>query len=218
MAELQVVSGVLWSANCYLLLDKPAKKILIIDLGLDGNITGFPLRAALERLIGKNSREFSTEVFLTHCHIDHIAGENNLLPFKTTTFSASTLAAKHINSRDNVTLLQQFGGTIDYTVEQTYQEGERITIGDYDLEVLYCPGHTEGSAVLYDAKTKTLFSGDVVFNGSIGRMDLPTGDPVKMRTSLKKLLMLDIQHLYSGHGKALHGNVHANLQAVLRLF
>ncbi|MCF2144202.1 MAG: MBL fold metallo-hydrolase [Candidatus Heimdallarchaeota archaeon] len=215
---LRIVPGVSWSANCYLLLDEEQNKLLIIDLGLDGRLTGYSLRKSLEELLGENSENFDVEVFLTHCHIDHIAGENNLPPFKSLIFSASKTAAEHINSRDHVTLLQQFGGKITYSVEKTYEDGATFSFAGNEFQVLHCPGHTNGSAVLFSPNMQALFSGDVVFKGSIGRMDLPTGNPEEMRHSLKRLLEYDIQHLYSGHGEALHRNVKKNIQKALQLF
>ena len=73
------------------------------------------------------------------------------------------------------------------------------TIAGFDMEAMYCPGHSVGSTVL---KIKDcLFTGDVLFQGSIGRMDLATGSVSSMKKSLKKLVQLDKDYkVYPGHG------------------
>ena len=73
------------------------------------------------------------------------------------------------------------------------------TIAGFDIEAMYCPGHSIGSTVL--KIEDCLFTGDVLFQGSIGRMDLATGSVSSMKKSLKKLVQLDKDYkVYPGHG------------------
>lgn len=82
------------------------------------------------------------------------------------------------------------------------EEGDRITAGVVDLEVLHTPGHTEGSISLLDAEAGLLFSGDTLFRGGWGRTDLPGGDAVAMLTSLERLARIDeATRVVPGHGR-----------------
>src|SRR5437773_5146946 len=66
-------------------------------------------------------------------------------------------------------------------------EGEQLKIGDLVFDVLYTPGHTEGSVCLYEERAGLLLAGDVLFAGTYGRTDLPGGDEAAMATSLARL-------------------------------
>jgi glyoxylase-like metal-dependent hydrolase (beta-lactamase superfamily II) len=80
-------------------------------------------------------------------------------------------------------------------------EGGEVRFGSIRLHVLHTPGHTEGSVCLYDPDEGLLFSGDTLFAGGWGRVDLPGGDPDAMVDSLTRLLELeDPVRVYSGHG------------------
>lgn len=80
-------------------------------------------------------------------------------------------------------------------------EGGEVRFGSVRLRVLHTPGHTEGSVCLYEPDDGLLFSGDTLFAGGWGRVDLPGGDPGDMVASLARLLELeDRVRVYPGHG------------------
>jgi glyoxylase-like metal-dependent hydrolase (beta-lactamase superfamily II) len=80
-------------------------------------------------------------------------------------------------------------------------EGGEIRFGSVRLEVLHTPGHTEGSVCLLDRDGGRLYSGDTLFAGSFGRVDLPGGSPEQMVASLDRLRGLDdMLGVYPGHG------------------
>jgi glyoxylase-like metal-dependent hydrolase (beta-lactamase superfamily II) len=82
-------------------------------------------------------------------------------------------------------------------------EGGEIRFGEIHLTVLHTPGHTEGSVCLLDRDSGLLFSGDTLFAGGWGRVDLPGGDPAEMVTSLARLTELeDAVEVLPGHGGA----------------
>ncbi|NPE07527.1 MAG: MBL fold metallo-hydrolase [Asgard group archaeon] len=210
--ELEVVRGGGMSSNSFILSDENEGKIFIIDLGLTGKLTRFPLKKSLKKIVGEKYEDYELEVFLTHSHLDHIWGDNNLKDFQKVTYSASELAAKHINTRDEITLLSKYRAKISFTVDRIYADEDVIKFADSELKIIYTPGHTDGSAVLYESNTKSLFAGDVVFaGGACGRVDFPTGDRWEMIATLDKLSKLDIEHLYSGHGPDLHQKVRENI-------
>ncbi len=210
--KLEIVYGGGLCSNSFIIINDDEKKLFIVDLGLTGKLTRFSLRKKLEKIVEEKYNDFQLEVFLTHSHLDHIWGADNLKDFQKIAYSASELAAKHINARDEITLLSKYGAKISYTIDKTYGDNEIIKFGDYELTVIYTPGHTDGSAVLYETTSKSLFAGDVVFaGGGVGRVDFPTGDRWEMIASLEKLAKLDIEHLYSGHGPDLHQQVRDNI-------
>jgi glyoxylase-like metal-dependent hydrolase (beta-lactamase superfamily II) len=215
--KTHVVRGTGLCSNCFILESETEKKLLIIDLGLPGLLSGFNLKKAVDK-ITKKEKNFEIEVFLTHCHVDHVTGANNLKNYSNKIFSASEQATKHINTRDNVTLVSRYKLKIPFIVTKTYKDSDVITIDDTQLRVIYSPGHTDGSAVLYDVKNKNLFSGDVVFaGGGVGRMDFPTGNKQEMIQSLEKLSQLELEGLYAGHGEEMFHNVQANILNVKKM-
>ena len=82
-------------------------------------------------------------------------------------------------------------------------EGGEVRFGEIRLTVLHTPGHTEGSVCLFDRDQGLLFSGDTLFAGGWGRVDLPGGDPAAMAASLSRLTELeDAVQVFPGHGNA----------------
>jgi glyoxylase-like metal-dependent hydrolase (beta-lactamase superfamily II) len=80
-------------------------------------------------------------------------------------------------------------------------EGQKLTVGDLDIEVIHTPGHTPGGVCFYLPKEKVLISGDTLFRGTIGNLNFPTSRPDLMWGSLKKLAALPADtKVYPGHG------------------
>ena len=82
------------------------------------------------------------------------------------------------------------------------KEGEKLTLGEDELDILFTPGHSPGSLSFYCKKDKFVISGDVLFKNSIGRSDLPGGDHEQLLQSIREKLMVlpDDVMVYSGHG------------------
>src|SRR5665811_606626 len=86
------------------------------------------------------------------------------------------------------------------------------------LEVIHTPGHTPGGICLYDEATKTLFSGDTVFeDGSFGRTDLYGGNQGKLIESIRKLTLLDVRTMYPGHGDVVSNNANEQIKLSLAM-
>lgn len=81
------------------------------------------------------------------------------------------------------------------------KEGDILSFGNQHLQVLYTPGHAEGSICLYDAANQLVFVGDVLFAGSVGRSDFPTGSAILLIQSIREKLMVlpDETEVYCGH-------------------
>jgi glyoxylase-like metal-dependent hydrolase (beta-lactamase superfamily II) len=87
-------------------------------------------------------------------------------------------------------------------VDEYWTDGQKYRVGELEFEVIHCPGHTPGHVVLFEARERKVFVGDVLFAGSIGRTDLPGGSTEQLLASIKnKLLTIgDDVEVYSGHG------------------
>lgn len=146
------------------------------------------------------SKKLTIDIIVnTHCHVDHIGG-NKFFP--DAKIYAHELDAPDIEKGSRKTLWDVgFPHPLKFPVARKVKEGDVIKTGKYSLEVIHTPGHTEGSMSLYEKEKRILFSGDCVFDMGIGRMDFPTGDPKQMKQSLEKLLELDIDIIYAGHGE-----------------
>lgn len=138
----------------------------------------------------------------THCHLDHVFGNK---------FIAEKYALElHIHPKEKPVLdyapVSGLGYNMpfdNYTGEIKYlQENDVLKLGKDNLKVLFTPGHSPGSVSFYDAQDKFVISGDALFNGSIGRTDLPGGNYDQLIGSIKeKLLTLPVDTIvYSGHG------------------
>lgn len=87
-------------------------------------------------------------------------------------------------------------------VDEYFEDGSKLTVGELEFTILHCPGHTPGHVVLFEPNKRKVFVGDVLFAGSVGRTDLPGGSTEQLLDSImKKLLPLgDDVEVYSGHG------------------
>lgn len=161
-------------------------------------------------------------VIATHCHPDHYEATQDVV---------DRSGALVTMSREEYEFYQGMGkqfygafGSKAPEVEPAFflKEGD-LNLGSKDrieMEVVLTPGHTPGSVCLYLKKEKILVGGDVVFHGSIGRVDFPGGSAVSLRSSLDRLSQLEIEYLVPGHSTDRAGvlsgkdNVARNFQMV----
>lgn len=138
----------------------------------------------------------------THCHLDHIFGNR----FVALTFGL--VLHIHPNEEKVLSMGPTFGDMWGLPF-QNYEgdlvflkEGDTIRLGNDLLEILEAPGHSPGSICFYNSKQQFIIGGDVLFNGSIGRTDLPMGDFDTLINSIRTKLwpLPDEVVVYSGHG------------------
>ncbi|GAB4189548.1 MAG: MBL fold metallo-hydrolase [Simkaniaceae bacterium] len=139
-------------------------------------------------------------IFLTHSHFDHIAEVSPLKKEYGAAVYIHPFDAPNLENPGSDLLPLPFpieGVMPDYFLE----DGMRIMLGNMELLVIHTPGHTPGGVCFYAQKEKILFSGDTLFQGSIGNISFPTAQPQKMWDSLKKLSRLPSEtKVYPGHG------------------
>ena len=141
-------------------------------------------------------------IVLTHSHWDHVAEAAHLAQATGAPLAAHPLDAADLAGPRRSMLLP---GTElpPLAVARELDEGDVVELGTLRLTVLHTPGHTPGSICLSAASQATLLSGDTLFAGSYGRVDLPGGDAAKMAASLRRLATLPPQtRVLPGHGSA----------------
>jgi glyoxylase-like metal-dependent hydrolase (beta-lactamase superfamily II) len=102
--------------------------------------------------------------------------------------------------------LRMFGMEAEPTDVGTFVDGDVFSTGEHDFKVIHTPGHTAGSASLFDSSCGALISGDTVFVGGVGRWDLATGSYWDLVKSVKRLMEFDAVDLYPGHGPCAYGD------------
>lgn len=138
----------------------------------------------------------------THCHIDHVLGNAHVLAKYKVPFLI------HLKEEALLRAVKTYSS--NYGFQQYHEalhsgyvtEGDTIKFGNTGLEVIFLPGHSPGHVGFYHRVDRVILSGDVLFEGSIGRTDLPGGDFNTLIDSIhKKLFTLpDDVIVYSGHG------------------
>lgn len=187
------------SSNCYIVSDED-KNTVVFDIGERGEeIYSYLCREGFHVLA----------VILTHAHFDHIMGLCDFMQSakqdgKDIRVYIHSLDAKALKNADENLSLPFTGKAFRYDEDVVpVCEGEKITVGKMTFDVLSCPGHTKGSACYVCHGEKTVFSGDVLFEGSVGRCDFPGGSAEEMKKSLSKLMTLpDSYRVYPGHGNS----------------
>ena len=196
MTKLQafIIPVTPFQQNCSLVFDQEARRGAIVDPGGD-------VPRILEA-IGTSGVTIE-KILLTHGHIDHAGGAAELR-------EALGVAIEGPHPEDQFLLdsLPQSGaqyGMADAraaTPDRWLKEGDTVTVGSLSFAVSEAPGHTPGSVVLFNAENRFALMGDVLFNGSVGRTDLPRGDHATLLRSIRdKVLPLgdDVVFL-PGHG------------------
>jgi hydroxyacylglutathione hydrolase len=179
--------------NCTLLWCEKTKKAAVVDPGGDLD----RIRQAIAQ-----SGVSVERIILTHGHIDHAGGAAELREEL-----GVPVEGPHEADRFLLDRLAEQGRTYGFearpvTPDRWLNEGDTVSVGDLTLDVLHCPGHSPGSVVLVSPTQRFALVGDVLFQGSVGRTDLPGGDGKALIRSIKdKLLPLgdDIAFI-CGHG------------------
>ena len=187
-----------FQVNTYVLSDE-SKECIIVDPGCNNarqqsELSGYISDQSLHPLMLAN----------THGHIDHIAGNH----FVRSTYKIPL--ALHAQDSFLIGRARHFADLFSFQAEQSpepdqlLEDGDEVCFGNSVLLIFHIPGHSPGSIVLYSKESKLVISGDVLFNGSVGRSDLPGGNHKTLVTGIKEKLMVLPREtvVYPGHGPA----------------
>ena len=180
--------------NCTLLWNEATKHGVVIDPGGD----------VPDILAGiKQAGITVDEIWITHGHIDHVGGAAELRDELKVPIIGPHIADKYL--LDNVVASgANFGmtGVRNFAPDRWLNEGDQLKIGDLVFDIYHAPGHSPGSVVFFNKDMPFAIVGDVLFNGSVGRTDLPGGDHATLIRSINdKLLPLgDDIGFICGHG------------------
>ena len=186
-----------WATNCYVVAPGPGEECVVIDPGMDA-------AAGVSEVVRQHNLR-PAAVLVTHGHIDHM--------FCVTPVAGAYEAAAYVHRADRHLLTDPMagisaesaamllGGEYTFSEPDTVAEvadGDVLTIAGLQLTVDHAPGHTAGSVTFRtpysgpEEVPEVMFSGDLLFAGSIGRTDLPGGDhPTMLRSLATKVLPLD---------------------------
>ena len=194
LKRIKVQMKFVGETNCYIIVDETQKKAMVIDPA--GEV---PKIIEILNTLGAEL----VYIYLTHCHADHINGVNELKKEKGGKVLIHRKGRENLENRVPV-LAEYIGLPPIYVKEDSIVDDDDILhVGDLELRVIYTPGHTDDGTSLYCEKEEMLFSGDTLFKGAWGRVDLPTSDfDSIMNSIIKKLLILPENTIvYPGHGK-----------------
>jgi hydroxyacylglutathione hydrolase len=193
VSDLEVVSlpNGQFAENCYLVADRRTREAVIIDPGEEPAMF----------LAELDTRAWSLRaIWLTHAHIDHIIG--------VAAVHAATGAPIYLHPLDRpiYDALPQYGGWVGRQLEtppapdRELRPGQVLKVGGFEFTVRFTPGHSPGSVSFVGEGM--VFGGDVLFNGSVGRTDLPGGDAATLMASIQSQLLSlpDSTVVHSGHG------------------
>lgn len=140
----------------------------------------------------------------THCHIDHVFGNKFIADNYNLPLIAHEKEIIVLNSAPSVALLYHMQYEPSPNIEIFINHDDILRFGNTELKVLFTPGHSPGSISLYSEKYGVLISGDVLFQTSIGRTDLPGGDYDVLIHSIKSQLLTLPENVkvFPGHGNS----------------
>lgn len=179
--------------NCYIVSCPKTKEAVVIDPGDEG-----------ERILEFIKDEQLNVKFIinTHGHHDHIGANKDI--------KDATKAQLLVHEKDgdmlidpNKNLSKYMGiNTVEPGADQKLQDGDTVTFGDLSFKVIHTPGHTPGGICLFSKDNKICFTGDTLFNGSVGRTDLPGGSYATLMKSIRERLVTLSNEvaIYPGHG------------------
>jgi len=164
--------------NCFLLRRQGSDRVLVVDPGEEA-----------ERILAAAAAMGEVEaILLTHCHFDHIGA---VAPVAAATGAPVYCPQIEVPLLADVMAFvpwEGFGPFDSHEAEETVSGGETLELAGLELDVIFTPGHSPGHVTYSVRGEEAIFSGDVLFQGSVGRVDLPGGDGPTLMESIRGLL------------------------------
>jgi Zn-dependent hydrolases, including glyoxylases len=166
--------------NCYIVRDPGCDRAVIVDPGEEA-----------ERILGALQALGITKVdaiLLTHTHFDHVGALAEVARATGAPVYCPELETEILANINEYVRFPGFGPFESYDADHTVAGGETLELAGLSFEVIFTPGHSPGHVSYALPEHEALFSGDVLFQGSVGRVDLPGGDWPTLLASIESLL------------------------------
>ena len=190
MKVVRIPAGI-YAANCYLVYSEDNKEAIVIDPGGDED-------DILTQI--KNLGLDIKYIILTHGHGDHISGVNGIKDYTKAPLAIHKEDEYLLkDGRSNLSSMMAMG-TVEITADILLNDGDKISFGGLTAEVIHTPGHTPGGISIKIGDS--IFTGDTLFAGSIGRTDFPKSSFEAIMDSIKNRIIIypDDTIVYPGHG------------------
>ncbi len=178
--------------NCFLIRPDSGDRAIIVDPGDEP-----------DKLIGAIEALGVTldAILLTHTHFDHVGAVAPVARATGAPVYCPKIEVPVLADIMSFVPWEGFGPFESYDADETVEGGERLELAGFDIEVVFTPGHSPGHVTYAIEAEQALFSGDVLFQGSVGRVDLPGGDWPTLARSIATLLdrFADETTVYPGH-------------------
>ena len=165
--------------NCYLARRDGADRAVVVDPGEEPD----RLLNVIERLDVKLDA-----ILLTHTHFDHIGAVAPVARATGAEVWVPEVEREVLADINSYVPFAGFGPFESYEAEHTLSGGERLELAGFSIDVLFTPGHSPGHVTFSISDEAAIFSGDVLFQGSVGRTDLPFGDWATLLRSIETLM------------------------------
>jgi hydroxyacylglutathione hydrolase len=179
--------------NCFIVREKESERAVVIDPGDEAD----RLIQAIDALGIKTIEA----ILLTHTHFDHVGAVAPLAQQTGAPVYCPELERQVLANIMDYVPWPGFGPFESYEADHTVSGGEQIELAGMSFDVIFTPGHSPGHVTYALAQEPALFSGDVLFQGSVGRVDLPGGDWPTLARSIESLLdgFPEDTTVYPGH-------------------
>src|SRR3954452_23854155 len=165
--------------NCFLIRREGSDRVLIVDPGEEAE----RILAALDESGGK-----AEAILLTHCHFDHIGAVAPVAAATGAPVYCPEIETPILSDIMAFVPWEGFGPFESYEADETVAGGETLELAGLEIDVLFTPGHSPGHVTYAVRGEDAIFSGDVLFQGSVGRVDLPGGDWDTLLGSIRTLV------------------------------
>lgn len=181
----------MFGTNCYLVIHEETHQAVVID----------PADCPSYLIEHMKSEGLKPEaILLTHGHFDHTMGIDGFLKEYAIPVYVHEDEEELMN-QPQLNLSAAYSSGYTFGKAEYIKEGQTLHLAGYDFEVIHTPGHTKGGCCYYVRSEGVLFSGDTLFQSSVGRTDFPGGSSSELVRSIREKLMLlpDDTHVYPGH-------------------
>lgn len=190
MLQIKTLTLGALDTNCYLVWDENTMQALIIDPADDGTTIN-------DQIL--NLQLQPQAIVLTHGHFDHVLGS---LEVKTAWDVPILMhkADKELLSKANSSALHWTGSSGDPVppADDYLEDGQKISVGQYQFTIVHTPGHTPGQIAFYN--DQLIFVGDTIFKEGVGRTDFSYSSSKQLWQSIEKIRSLGSKLVYPGHG------------------